>query len=178
MQTQRPFPLIKVVGISASGKSTLVRALREAGYNARPISQEHSAVATLWAQFERPALLIFLDASLACQRRRRPDVAWTRSWHATELDRLHNARSHADLLIDTSFMSAEEVLRLVLLFLQHEGVRHAGEPLPPVADTGTGAGQRFVIRLFRFGSDDSLQIYLPNRLRHVFAPLRTEGFWD
>ena len=49
-------PLIKVVGISASGKSTLVKALRQRGYRARPVSQEHSNVPSLWQQFEEPEI--------------------------------------------------------------------------------------------------------------------------
>ena len=64
-------PLIKVVGVSASGKSTLVTSLREVGF-ARPVSQEHSDVAELWKQFGFPRVLIFLDNDLAGQRGRRP----------------------------------------------------------------------------------------------------------
>ena len=50
-------PVIKVVGVSAGGKSTLVRALREHGYDARAVSQEHSHSATLWKQFDVPRVL-------------------------------------------------------------------------------------------------------------------------
>ena len=57
-------PVIKVVGVSAGGKSTLVRLLRERGYDARAVSQEHSEVPTLWKQFEPPRVLIYLDTTL------------------------------------------------------------------------------------------------------------------
>lgn len=131
------YPLIKVVGVSASGKSTLVKGLRAHGYNARAVSQEHTNVRDLWRQFAKPWMLIFLDITLDGQRRRRPDVSWSRAWHFTELDRLHHARSHADLQVNTSEMSAEEVLHVVRVFLEHARVAHADEPLPPPTATGS-----------------------------------------
>ena len=133
----RELPLIKVVGVSAAGKSTLVKGLRALGYNARPVSQEHSYLPTLWNQFDHPAVLIFLDVSLEAKRSRRPDVDWSAAWHATELERLHNARGAADLQIDTSRMTPEQVLNVALLYLRHERVRHGGEALPPVGETGS-----------------------------------------
>src|SRR4051794_16737319 len=80
----RPLPIIKVVGISGSGKSTLVAALRAQGYDARPVSQEHSQVPNLWQQFERSTYLIYLYASLEVQQRRRQDVTWTAAAHQEE----------------------------------------------------------------------------------------------
>lgn len=134
-------PVIKIVGMSASGKSTLVKGLRAAGYNARPVSQEHSNVPELWRQFDaldydKPVWLIYLDVSLDGQRARRPDVSWSAKWWRTEQARLHHARAHADLRIDTTEMSPQQVLELALLFLQRHDVDHAGQPLPPVAPTG------------------------------------------
>ena len=134
---QGTYPLIKVVGISASGKSTLVQKLREAGYNARPVSQEHSNVPFLWEEFDTPDLLIYLDNTVDGQRSRRPDVRWGKSTLAAEKQRLDHARGHASLHINTAELSAEEVLSLALLFLSHDKVRHAGGPLPPVPPTGT-----------------------------------------
>src|SRR5262245_17548395 len=84
----RPLPIIKVVGISGSGKSTLVRGLRAAGYDARPVSQEHSNVPTLWQQFERTTYLIYLYTSLGAQQRRRQEVTWTKDAHHEEMRRL------------------------------------------------------------------------------------------
>ena len=73
--SERPLPLIKVVGISAAGKSTLVQALRQLGYDAKPISQEHSYIPTLWRRFSLAHLLLYLDNDLVGQRRRRPELA-------------------------------------------------------------------------------------------------------
>jgi hypothetical protein len=132
-----PLPVIKVVGISASGKSTLVALLRSHGYDARPVSQEHSSVADLWRRFDKPQWLLYLDVSLEVQRVRRPDVTWSAQWHRTEELRLRHARDHADLLIDTGTMTPDEVAALALLFLRAKRVRHADAPLPPLSATGS-----------------------------------------
>jgi GTPase SAR1 family protein len=132
-----PLPIIKVVGMSASGKSTLVTRLRENGYDARPVSQEHSNVPDLWRQFAKPQWLIYLDASLELQQTRRPDVSWSPQWHRTEMLRLRHARAHADLLIDTSQMTSTEVADLAILFLTRQRVRSAPTALPPLGATGS-----------------------------------------
>ncbi len=136
MTMEPPLPVIKVVGISASGKSTLVQELRNHGYDVRPVSQEHSNVPSLWRHFEKPQWLIFLDASLEVQQVRRPDVSWSIDWHWTEQLRLQQARDHADIVIDTSEMTPADVAALAILFLERNRVRHVSEPLPPLAATG------------------------------------------
>jgi len=130
-------PLIKVVGISASGKSTLVKALRRHGYNCRPVSQEHSNVSDLWQQFDAPSILIYLDVDLETQRNRRPDVTWDKSWLREESVRLDHARGHAELKINTAGMTSETVLQIALTFLKNERVRHAEQALPPLNATGS-----------------------------------------
>lgn len=114
---QDSHPLIAVVGPCASGKSTLVGALRERGYDAREVAQEHSEVETMWRRITRPDLLIYLDVSQETAGRRRAaeaDAAW---WHRLER-RLRHARQHADLRINTDDMSPEEVLDEALSFLE------------------------------------------------------------
>ena len=124
-------PVIKVVGISAGGKSTLVAHLRQAGYNARAVSQEHSNIPTLWQQFDRTRVLIYLDVSLEAQRQRRPDVTWDAANLQMEQDCLAHARDHADLKIDTSALTPDTVWRLVHAYLTQQRIRHAKQPLPP-----------------------------------------------
>lgn len=111
-------PLIAVVGPCASGKSTLVEALQERGYDAREVTQEHSSVPTMWQRFSQPDLLIYLDVSqeVAGQRRAcESDVAW---WDKLN-QRLQHARQHADLFIQTDELCLQEVLNRALGFLQH-----------------------------------------------------------
>jgi hypothetical protein len=134
-----PLPVIKVAGVSGSGKSTLVHGLRQNGYNARPISQEHSNVPDLWQQFDHPDVLIVLWVDLASQRVRRPDVTWTIEALAEEGQRLAHARDHANLKIDTSGLAPEDVLKLALAFLRHRRVAHAPGPLGDLPATGSAA---------------------------------------
>jgi RNase adaptor protein for sRNA GlmZ degradation len=129
-------PIIKVVGISASGKSTLVSGLRTAGYDARPVSQEHSDVPELWRQFGFSRVLIFLDNDLLGQRTRRPDVAWSEEALALERRRVQDAREHADLRLNTANLTADQVLGLVLAFLEANRIRRSATPLPPLPRTG------------------------------------------
>jgi deoxyadenosine/deoxycytidine kinase len=112
-------PLIAVVGPCASGKSTLVKALQERGYDAHEVTQEHSYVPTMWQRITQPDLLIYLDVSqkVASQRRASEShVAW---WSKSE-QRLQHARQHADLCIQTDNLCSQQVLSQALAFLQHK----------------------------------------------------------
>ena len=129
--------LVKIVGVSAAGKSTLVEGLRQFGYNARPAAQEHSEVPDMWQRIRPPNWLIFLDADLPAQGERRPDVSWSERWRRTELQRLAHARSHADLLIDTSSLTPEEVLQEIVRFLHVNRVEAASGPLSELPRTGS-----------------------------------------
>lgn len=129
-------PLIKVVGVSAAGKSTLVQGLRARGYDARSASQEHSQVPDLWQRIRPPAVLIYLDVNLAGQRARRPDVTWSEAWRDEEVRRLAHAHAHADLRIDTSDIPAEATLAQALTLLTAAQIRHAAGPLSPASLTG------------------------------------------
>jgi len=129
-------PLVKVAGISASGKSTLVQGLREAGYDARSVSQEHSQVADMWRRIRPPAVLIYLDVTLDAQRQRRPDVSWGEANLETERERLAHAHTWADLRIDTSSLAAGDTLAAALAFLVQAQIAHSPAPLPPAPATG------------------------------------------
>ena len=142
MRDTRPLPVVKVVGTSASGKSTLVTCLRAHGYDARPVSQEHSEVPDLWQRFDRPYALIFLSADLRTQQKRRPDQAWTYSELVRERMRLANAREAADVRIDTSELNPERVCEIALTYLRQIGVGFTTEPLPPVRATGSAKPRR------------------------------------
>lgn len=133
---QQKLPVIKVVGVSASGKSTLVRALREHGYDARAVSQEHSYSATLWKQFDVPRILVYLDSTLEAQQQRRPDVTWDAANLAAERQLLQNAQAEADLRLNTAQLSGAEVLHLAIAYLRTKRIRHAPAPLSPPGETG------------------------------------------
>jgi nicotinamide riboside kinase len=110
-------PLIAVVGPCASGKSQLVQALGERGYNAREVLQEHAYAPAMWQRITQPDLLVYLDVSETVARRRRRTDAPT-GWWDTLAHRLRHARQHADLYIDTDELSIEQVAAKVLAFLR------------------------------------------------------------
>ena len=74
--------------------------LRERGYNAREVVQEHSYVPTMWQRITQPDLLIYLDVSweTACQRR---STNAGPGWWDKMARRLRHARQHADVYIST-----------------------------------------------------------------------------
>lgn len=103
---------VGVVGPCGAGKSTLVRALRGRGIDAREIAQEHSGVPAMWQRITRPDLLVYLDVSRETAERRLarglpPD------WWAEIANRLAHARAHADLIVETDDLTPEEIAERV-----------------------------------------------------------------
>jgi cytidylate kinase len=109
-------PLVGVVGVCASGKSSLVARLRELGFRCRHIAQEHSYVKDMWKRITNPDILIFLDASYPVTLIRRQSE-WTEEEWAEQQRRLAHARQFADLLIDTNNLTLDEVLEQVLKYI-------------------------------------------------------------
>jgi deoxyadenosine/deoxycytidine kinase len=111
--------LVGVVGPCGSGKSTLIAGLERTGYRCRHIAQEHSYVPYMWKRITNPDVLIFLDASfVVCTERRR--LTWFESDYLAQLRRLAHARQHADLIIETDFLSTDEVLTRAIDFLREK----------------------------------------------------------
>jgi dienelactone hydrolase len=101
-----------VVGPCASGKTTLVAALREAGVDASVCAQEHSEIPTLWNHTE-PDLLVLLEVDLATIRARRSPT-WPEQIFLEQQRRLENARASADVVIDGRTASVGESTAMVL----------------------------------------------------------------
>ncbi len=110
-------PRIGIVGPCGAGKTTLAAALRQRGYQARAIAQEHSFAPQMWQRLTNPDVLIFLDASpTVCAARRR--FQWTvKDWEEQHA-RLAHARAHADLYLHTDDLNPQEVLARVLAYLE------------------------------------------------------------
>lgn len=125
----RRLPLIKIVGPCAAGKSTLADRLRQLGYNARQIAQEHSDVPDMWRRIDPPDILIFLDASDDTLLKRRPSATLA-AILPRERQRLAHARAHADLIIVTDHLTPDEVAAEAVRFLRSRGIP-TGPPLPP-----------------------------------------------
>jgi deoxyadenosine/deoxycytidine kinase len=109
--------IIGVVGPCGAGKSSLVAGLRSRGYLIRHIAQEHSYVPDMWRRLTNPDFLIYLDVSYENTVLRRK-LDWTYEEYLEQLRRLHHARQHADLYIDTNSLVLEDVLQSVESFIQ------------------------------------------------------------
>jgi deoxyadenosine/deoxycytidine kinase len=105
--------VLGVVGPCASGKSTLVAALRALNFHVRHIAQEHSYIPDMWQRIGKPDLLIYLDVSFE-ESARRTDATWTRDIFEKQIVRLQHARKHADLYINTDDLTHQQVLEAVL----------------------------------------------------------------
>lgn len=108
---------VGVVGPCASGKTTLVHLLRQRGIDARHIAQEHSYVPAMWRKITNPDVLVYLHVSypLTVQRRK---LDWTEQEYLEQIHRLRDARTHADLYINTDPLTPAEVLDQVLSYLE------------------------------------------------------------
>ncbi|WP_306341162.1 hypothetical protein [Propionispora sp. 2/2-37] len=105
-----------VVGVCASGKTTLVANLDKLGINANNCAQEHSQIKQLWKK-KQPDILVMLDATLATIRTRR-NVPWGEERLLVQRERLSDARKHADLFIQTDDLTREEVAQAVIDYIR------------------------------------------------------------
>ncbi len=110
---------IAVVGVCAAGKTTLVQGLKDAGFDAYNVAQEHSCIRAFWNK-HKPDVLVMIDATLPAIKKRRR-VSWTEERLVVQHERLKDARAHADLYIQTDDLSAAEVLDKVVAFLREKG---------------------------------------------------------
>ena len=109
--------LIGVVGPCGAGKSSLVAGLKQQGFLARHIAQEHSYVPDMWKRMTNPHILIYLDVSFENTILRRK-LDWTLEEYAEQLRRLRHARQHADFYVDTNQMTLVEVVSSALTFIE------------------------------------------------------------
>ncbi|HHY15155.1 MAG TPA: hypothetical protein GX521_03665, partial [Firmicutes bacterium] len=104
-------PLIVVVGVCASGKTTLFNGLRRLGYRVRSFAQEHSVTATTWKRLE-PDFLILLDCRYETVRARK-NISWGPARFRQQQKKLANARQFADLIIATDDFTPQQLVAYV-----------------------------------------------------------------
>jgi len=130
-------PRVVIVGPCASGKSTLAAGLRELGFDAVPVGQEHSDIPTLWQRSE-PDVLVALDVDLDTIRRRRSEAEWPEWLYVTQRRRLGLASDAAALHVDAAALSAGEVLARVAAFLNEAA---SGDPIALGMEPEAGGAQ-------------------------------------
>jgi thymidylate kinase len=117
MTTNKRTLVIGLVGVCASGKTTLGVRLRARGWQVKHIAQEHSFVKDMWKKIGKPDLLVFLDVTYGVALRRRP-LDWTQADYDEQQRRLAYAREHADLYIQTDALTADEVETQAVAYLE------------------------------------------------------------
>lgn len=119
-EKRKKAPLILIVGVCASGKTTLSNGLQGLGYNARSLAQEHSVSPRFW-QRRQPDFLILLDCKLETIKARK-DIAWGRKRYLEQQAILQHARAHADLVVTTDGLAPHELISYVDGVLKEHGI--------------------------------------------------------
>jgi adenylate kinase family enzyme len=99
---------VAVVGVCGSGKTTIATELRNRGYDAYVVSQEHSIIRDLWRHRD-PDAVVFLDARLETIRARR-GREWPSWIYELQQERLADARAHATVTVATDDVSVDQVI--------------------------------------------------------------------
>ena len=102
-------PIIGIVGVCASGKSTLINGLSRLGYSCRHIAQEHSYVQNMWKRVTNPDILIYLETSYSSTIRRK-NLNWTENEYNEQIQRLSNAKAEAQIIINTDLFTPEKLI--------------------------------------------------------------------
>ena len=111
-------PIVAVVGVCASGKTTLAEGLKREGVQAYSVPQEHSAVRRLWEkQHPDVNILVLLDAQWETTVRRRPTISYGPDRLEEQRKRLAIAREVCDLYLPTDDLTIEQVRQRVLQFI-------------------------------------------------------------
>ena len=111
---------VVIVGVCASGKTTLADGLVRLGFNARSCAQEHSYVHDFWRLRCRADVLIYLEASLPVIRRRRGQNYYPITI-IRERERLAHAHAHSDIVIETDDLTIQQVLDRAVTALRELG---------------------------------------------------------
>ena len=104
---------IGIVGTCGTGKSELVTRLRNLGYDANHIAQEHSYSPNMWQLVTNPDILIYLRVSYP-ETLRRKNFDFSKEEYQEQLERLHHAEKHANMVIDTDNRSPDDVFKFAI----------------------------------------------------------------
>jgi molybdopterin-guanine dinucleotide biosynthesis protein len=118
MESKQISPLIGIIGVCASGKTTLIAGLSARGYNCRHIAQEHSYVADMWKRITDPDILIFLEVAYETTLLRK-NLNWTLKEYQEQVYRVRNAYEKADIHIKTDNMSPGQLIDEAVNQIQH-----------------------------------------------------------
>ncbi len=112
-----PTESIVLVGVCASGKTTVSQLLKAQGIPVSVVAQEHSSVPGLYRRHGIRCVVVLCADWETVHRRRR--LAWDPDFYRTEWYRLRQARKDAALIVHTDALSATEVADVVATWWHH-----------------------------------------------------------
>lgn len=111
--------MVAIVGVCASGKTTLSAGLNQNGVKAYSVPQEHSSVRRLWEkQHPDVNFLVVLDAQWETTKQRRPTISYGPDRLEDQRQRLVLARECCNLYLPTDGLGIDEVRQRVLESLE------------------------------------------------------------
>ncbi len=113
----KKYLVIGIVGPCKSGKTTLQKGLILRGYKGKQIAQEHSFSPSMWQVLTQPDILVFLNVSYK-NMVARGKSNWLEQDYDEQYRRLNHANENADLHINTDENGIEQVLELVIKFVE------------------------------------------------------------
>lgn len=112
-------PIISIVGVCASGKTTLAEGLKGEGVRAYSVPQEHSSVRRLWQkQHPDTNIVVMLDARYETTLKRRPTISYGPDRLEEQRQRLAPTREVCDLYLPTDDLTIDQVRERVLEFVR------------------------------------------------------------
>lgn len=150
---------ILIVGICASGKTSVVKRLQRLGLNAKVCAQEHSCVKSLWTKL-KPDVLIFLDCNYETIKRRR-NVQWGVKRIETQKERLKDALDNCDLYLKTDYLTLKETIDKIINYLQEKGY------IEFKINSARGSGMKMPITLETIKEDPQITAYIKKSDKHL-----------
>lgn len=109
--------ILGLVGACGTGKSEIVKRLKERGYVVHHIAQEHSFAPRMWKKIVNPDFLIYLEVTYPVTLKRKT-FNWSEDEFQEQLYRLRDARKHADIRINTDNKTPDEICDLIIRTLE------------------------------------------------------------
>ncbi len=103
---------IMVVGVCASGKTTVIEALQARGYDARTCSQEHSLNRFLWQRGQTCFLVVLDCRCLMVEKRRNRKMPITQ--YQEQKNKLACAQAMANIYLLTDDLTVEDTVKRII----------------------------------------------------------------
>lgn len=112
-----PISPLVLIGVCASGKSTLAQELEVLGVKARAVAQEHSQVHDLYRRSGHWVVVLVANWDTVHRRRQ---LSWDLDFYRAEWERISDARKAAALIVHTDWLSPVDVAARVTTWFDRQ----------------------------------------------------------